>query len=86
MFKLVDNEGNDIYTEDIIMHENLKTKEVTYYLCGKNMLYRYDDYGLFSHNGLRNIKLDNSVTLVNNEVSIWTRMDTESEVFDEIFG
>jgi hypothetical protein len=50
------------------------------------MLYRYDEQGMFLHDSLRNIKLDKSVTLVYDEVHIWTRMGTEAEVFDEIFG
>jgi hypothetical protein len=86
MFDLVDQDGNAINTEDIIKYENLGTKEVMYYLCGKNMLYRYDEQGIFKHDSLSNIKLDKSVTLVNDEVHIWNRMGTEAEVFDDIFG
>jgi ribosomal protein L35AE/L33A len=86
MFNLIDKAGNDINAEDIIKYENLGAKEVAYFLCGEKMLYRYDEQGMFLHDSLRNIKLDKSVTMVNDEVQIWTRMGIEAEVFDEIFG
>lgn len=86
MFNLFDSKGIEIETEDIVKHENLKTDETCYYLCGKTMLYKYDDSGHLNNNSFINIKLDNSVTLVNNEISIWTRLGTEAEVYDEIFG
>lgn len=86
MFNIYDKDGNEINTEDIVKSENLVTGETCYYLCGNAMLYKYDESGQFNRDSFSNIKLDTSVTLVNNEVHAWTRMGTESEVFDEIFG
>lgn len=85
MVNLIEKAGSTINIEDIIKHDNLKTKEVTYYLCGESMLYKYDGRGLFSQDSLGNIKLDGGVSLVNNEMHTWTKIGNESEVFDEIF-
>jgi hypothetical protein len=86
MFNLYDHTGNEINSEDILKHENLVTGNVYYYLCGTKMLYRYDENGMFNHDSFCNIKIDQSVTLVNDERSRWRRMGKEHEVHDEIFG
>jgi hypothetical protein len=86
MLNLFDSEGNEINTEDIVKHENKLTDNIYYYLCGKKMLYRYDENGMFNSDSFNNIKIDKGVTLVNDEVHIWTRMGTESDVYDEIFN
>lgn len=86
MFNLIDKTGNDINIGDIIKNENLRTEKVIYYLCGESMLYKYDGRGSFSQDSLGNIKLDDGVALVNNEVHMWTKIGKELEVFDEIFN
>jgi hypothetical protein len=85
MFNLFDYEGNEINTEDIIQYKQLITGKTYYYLCGKKMLYRYDENGSFNTHSFDNIKIDQGLTLVNDETSVWTRIGTESEVYDEIF-
>jgi hypothetical protein len=86
MFNLIDNKGNDINIEDIIRYKNLETKKVIYYFVGDKMMYRYNEQGLFKHDSFDNIKVGNGVTLVNKAASIWTRLSTKGEVYDEIFG
>jgi hypothetical protein len=82
---LKDHNNNIVNLGDIVKAENKETKETFYYFYTKDFLYRYDKQGNFSENSLMNIKVDDSVTLLDDETWIWIRLGSKDEVYKTIF-
>jgi hypothetical protein len=82
---LTDSSNNIISQGDIVKAENLRTDEVIYYLYTSKLLCKYDKLGNIDEESLVNIKVDDGVTLVNDETWKWTRLGSKEEVYGKIF-
>lgn len=89
---LKDYNGNDINIGDIIVRENLKNGEKTYFLYeeetikNRGVLYKYDKNGkLDKENIMSNIYIGEGVNIVSNYDKRWVRIGKKEEVYNGIF-
>lgn len=88
---LVDYQGKEIKSNDIVKRENLETGEVTYFLYkdlpkNKAVLYGYSRKGNINKKDvMNNIYFDDGVDIVSNYLRRWVRVGTKEEVYNIIF-
>jgi hypothetical protein len=82
---LIDSSNNIMSQGDIVKAENISTNEVVYYLYTSKLLCKYDKLGSIDEESFANIKIDDGVTLINDETWKWTRLGTKEEVYGKIF-
>ena len=89
---LYDSKETEIFIGDMIKSVRTKDKEQieSYYLydfadSGNTYLFRLDNQGNIVKGNLGHIKIDSSVTLVNDDNYKWYRIGVKGEVLSEIF-
>lgn len=86
MKNLIDQNSKSIILGDIIKAENLKTKEIFYYLYSRNYLYRYDKSGNIDEERNNNIAVDDILSLVNDENWKWIDLGPKEDIYKDLFN
>lgn len=83
--RLIASGNNEVELGDIVKAENKVTNATFYYLYSKRFLYRYDKNGNIEEDSFNNIRVDDSISLVNDDTWTWTKLGQKNEVYDLIF-
>lgn len=82
---LIDCNNNIVNIEDILKLENSKMDKLDYFIYSDGFLYKYDKSGKINHNELGNIKVDDGVSLINNDTCKWTTLGPKEKVYHKLF-
>lgn len=87
---LIDSNNTKAELGTILKVENRITNKTSYYLYNKidnrEYLFKYNRNGKIEYESFENIKVDEGVSLVNDEYRKWTIEGWKEEVYNNIFS
>lgn len=82
---LIDYRNNVVNIGDILKLENSKMGKLDYFIYDDKFLYKYDKDGEIKTDNLGNIKIDDGVSLINNDTCKWTNLGSKEKVYSTLF-
>lgn len=82
---LIDCKNNIVNIGDILKLENSKMGKLDYFIYSDDFLYKYDKSGKIQANNLGNIKVDEGVSLINNNTCKWINLGCKEKVYPTLF-
>jgi hypothetical protein len=89
---LKDALGNEMLSGDIVKRERIvdAKKETSYFIFDMNsfnkyFLFQYDSNGQINESSFSNIRVDDSVTLVNDDSIKWIRLGRKEEMYKILY-